>query len=91
MNSARIARRLRNRTDDTRDRDAMSESRKDVLLQALEAEVGGAPDDPRDSVHRGCGGLVANCDRIRAGRTPDLAATREEAFSNSVHHVPRTR
>ena len=25
----------------------MSESRKDVLLKALQAEIGGAPDDPR--------------------------------------------
>ena len=31
----------------------MSESRKDVLLKALEAEVGGAPVDP-GAVHRRC-------------------------------------
>ena len=60
MTAGRMAGRHRNRLMTTGTENIMSESRKDVLLKALQAEIGGAPDDPRDTVHRGRGGLVAH-------------------------------
>ena len=46
----------------------MSESRKDVLLKALEAEVGGESVDLEHPVHRRRRRLVAVRDRVRAER-----------------------
>ena len=62
----------------------MSESRKDVLLQALEAEVGGAPADlgilfTDDVVGWSPYAMVSGLEAL-AG----LAALREDAFSNVV-------
>ena len=87
MNAARIARRLR--TDEPMNHggtgDAMSQSRKDVLLKALEAEVGGAPVDPRTLFTEDVVGWSPIAHRIRAGGSSlHLAALREEAFSNVV-------
>jgi len=62
----------------------MSESRKDVLLKALEAEVGGASVDPaslftEDAVGWSPYATVSGLEALAA-----LAALREVAFSNVV-------
>jgi ketosteroid isomerase-like protein len=62
----------------------MSESRKDVLLKALNAEIGGAPADPAslftdDVVGWSPYATVSGLDAVAA-----LAAVREIAFSNVV-------
>ncbi len=62
----------------------MSESRKDVLLRALEAEIGGAPDDPRTLFTEDVVGWspIATVSGLTA--LEGLAARRDEAFSNVV-------
>ncbi len=60
----------------------MSESRKDVLLQALEAEVGGAPVDPRTLFTEDVVGWSPIATVSGLAALVDLAAVREEAFSN---------
>ena len=47
----------------------MSESRKDVLLKALEAEVGGASVDPGTLFTDDVVGWSPYRDRVRAGRS----------------------
>jgi ketosteroid isomerase-like protein len=62
----------------------MSESRKDVLLKALEAEVGGASVDPGTLFTDDVVGWspIATVSGLRA--LADLAAVHNDAFSNVV-------
>jgi ketosteroid isomerase-like protein len=60
----------------------MSESRKDVLLKALQAEVGGAPDDPRSLFTEDVVGWSPIAAVSGLAALTDLAALREQSFSN---------
>ncbi len=62
----------------------MSESRKDVLLKALEAEVGGASVDPGTLFTDDVVGWSPYATVSGLAALADLAALREEAFSNVV-------
>ena len=62
----------------------MSESRKDVLLRALQAEIGGAPDDPRALFTDDVVGWSPIATVAGLAALADLAAQREEAFSNPI-------
>ena len=62
----------------------MSESRKDVLLKALEAEVGGASVDPGTLFTNDVVGWSPYATVSGLAALADLAALREEAFSNVV-------
>ncbi len=62
----------------------MSESRKDVLLKALEAEVGGASIDPRTLFTDDVVGWSPITTVSGLADLADLAAVRETAFSNVV-------
>ena len=71
---------------------AMSGSRKDTLLMALEAEVGGRIDGPGHPVHRRCRRLVAVRDCFGVDwHSLSLEAIHELAFSNVVDPVPGAR
>ncbi len=62
----------------------MSESRKDVLLKALEAEVGGASADPGTLFTDDVVGWSPYATVSGLAALAGLAALREEAFSNVV-------
>ena len=62
----------------------MSESRKDVLLKALEAEVGGAPVDPGTLFTDDVVGWSPYATVSGLTALAELAALREMAFSNVV-------
>jgi hypothetical protein len=62
----------------------MSESRKDVLLQALEAEVGGASIDPGTLFTDDVVGWSPIATVSGLTDLADLAAARENTFSNVV-------
>jgi ketosteroid isomerase-like protein len=62
----------------------MSESRKDVLSKALEAEVGGAPVDLGTLFTDDVAGWSPYATVSGLAALADLAALREEAFSNVV-------
>ena len=62
----------------------MSESRKDVLSKALEAEVGGAPADPGTLFTDDVVGWSPYATVSGLAALADLAALRETAFSNVV-------
>src|SRR5512142_1348277 len=62
----------------------MSESRKDVLLKALEAEVGGASADPGTLFTDDVVGWSPYATVSGLAALADLSALREEAFSNVV-------
>ena len=62
----------------------MSESRKDVLLRALEAEISGAPDDPRSLFTEDVVGWSPIATISGLSALADLSARRDEAFSNVV-------
>jgi ketosteroid isomerase-like protein len=62
----------------------MSESRKDVLLKAIEAEVGGASVDPRTLFTDDVVGWSPIATVSGLTDLADLAAVRETAFSNVV-------
>ena len=62
----------------------MSESRKDVLLKALEAEVGGASVDPGTLFTDDVVGWSPYATVSGLAALAGLAALREEAFSNVV-------
>ena len=62
----------------------MSESRKDVLLKALEAEVGGAPVDPGTLFTEDVAGWSPYATVSGLTALAELAALREIAFSNVV-------
>ena len=62
----------------------MSESRKDVLLKALEAEVGGAPVDLGTLFTNDVVGWSPYATVSGLTALADLAALRETAFSNVV-------
>ena len=62
----------------------MSESRKDVLLKALEAEVGGAPVDLSTLFTDDVVGWSPYATVSGLTELAELAALREEAFSNVV-------
>ena len=62
----------------------MSESRKDVLLKALEAEVGGASVDPGTLFTDDVVGWSPYATVSGLAALAGLAARREEAFSNVV-------
>ena len=70
----------------------MGESRKDVLMKALEAEVGGGSDDPGSAVYRRCRRVVAIRDRVRAdGARGARALSASSPSPNVVISVPRAR
>src|SRR5512135_1913433 len=62
----------------------MSESRKDVLLRALEAEVGGASVDPGTLFTDDVVGWSPYASVSGLAAVADLATLRETAFSNVV-------
>ena len=62
----------------------MSESRKDVLLKAIEAEVGGASVDPATLFTDDVGGWSPIVAVSGLADLADLAAVRETTFSNVV-------
>ena len=62
----------------------MTESRKDVLLRALEAEVGGAPVDPATVFTSDVVGWSPIASVSGLAALADLAGARDEAFSNVV-------
>ena len=62
----------------------MSESRKDVLLKALEAEVGGAPVDLGTLFTNDVVGWSPYATVSGLAALADLAALRETAFSNVI-------
>jgi ketosteroid isomerase-like protein len=62
----------------------MSESRKDVLLKALEAEVGGASVDPGTLFTSDVVGWSPYATVSGLAALADLAALRETAFSNVI-------
>ena len=62
----------------------MSESRKDVLLKALEAEVGGAPVDPGTLFTEDVAGWSPYATVSGLTALAELALLREIAFSNVV-------
>ena len=67
----------------------MSASRKDVVSKALEAEVGGAPADLGALFTDDVVGWSPNATVSGLGALAELAAVREDAFSNVGNHVPR--
>jgi ketosteroid isomerase-like protein len=62
----------------------MSDSRKDVLLKALEAEIGGASIDPSTLFTEDVVGWSPIATVSGLASVNELAATRDEAFSNVV-------
>jgi len=62
----------------------MSESRKDVLLKAIQAEVGGAPVDPSTLYTADVVGWSPIATVSGLTDLADLAAVREDTFSNVV-------
>ena len=69
----------------------MSESRKDVLLKAIEAEVGGASVDPGTLFTDDVVGWSPYATVSGLAALAALAALREDSVLQRRHHVPRTR